>query len=375
MACGCLETCNCNFEEGSGINISGSGATGNPIVISAVAQATFAATNADGTIDITPAGTAGHTPNFDLIIDPASTSPVTKTVDGLRIDCCTEGGAGSIEIADTDSVDMHNGGDILSADVIIDSNGGLVTTPGQGVGIDIDPSSTAPVSVSINGLKVNCCDPTDALVIPDTIVYATAGAFSFVKASYPNLKYVDVEVVGGGGGSGGVPSPPLGSAACSGGGGGGGYARKTYPASSLGASVAINVGAGGTAGTTAPTDGGDGGDSNFGFLTGNGGLGGAKGVSSSTEALTAGGDGGTGSGGDINVSGDDGGGGASVSGHRTLSNVGGGTVLAGSRGGQSGSQAGNRYGGGASGEGAAGSQPAASGSPGGVGVVIVRLIN
>ncbi|MBX6334455.1 hypothetical protein IRY61_03905, partial [Candidatus Saccharibacteria bacterium] len=137
-----------------------------------------------------------------------------------------------------------------------------------------------------NGAWVNCISAP-----PDVVIFTSSGTFT--KASYPGLKGVRVKLVGGGGAGGGrSASSPIG-----GGGGAGAYCEEFIPASSLGSSVTVTVGSGGT-GVSGGT-GGSGGTSSFGSFSSAGG--GTGGATSSSSA--AGGNGGSVSNCDINIDG------------------------------------------------------------------------
>lgn len=195
-----------------------------------------------------------------------------------------------------------------------------------------------------------------------------------------NALWVFVEVQAGGGGSGGVPSTGSGQGTESAGGGGGGYARAAFMPASLSETVAITVGAGGSAGPT-NGDAGNGGNSSFGsYVTTTGGSGspsgnGADGSGSNSGAGSAGGSGG--SGGYLRIPGGDGGPRQVLDGHPIKVNFGGDSFLGGitrATGvsvGASVGAAGNSYGGGASGASNGGSQAGHGGSAGGPGIVIV----
>ena len=118
------------------------------------------------------------------------------------------------------------------------------------------------------------------------------------------MLYCTIEVVGGGGGGGGAPN----SAYCNAGvsGGGGGYARKTVPASQIGSSQTVTIGAGGAGGAAGANSGASGGTTTVTltsgsiFATGGGG----GGSHTSTNSLFVRGVyGGSGSGGDVNATG------------------------------------------------------------------------
>ena len=119
--------------------------------------------------------------------------------------------------------------------------------------------------------------------------------------------YCLVEVVGGGGGGGGVPTTTLTDCASAGGGGAGGYARGLFSASTIGASQAITIGAGGSASGTGNNPGGNGGTTQVGSLiSASGGLGG-NGDPASSYSCQIGGLGGSGTGGDFQTTGNPGG--------------------------------------------------------------------
>jgi hypothetical protein len=121
---------------------------------------------------------------------------------------------------------------------------------------------------------------------------------------------VKVMLMAGGGGGGGAAATSAGEGAQGAGGGGGGWASKIFDASTLGATVPVTVGAGGTGGTTAGGSGGTGGTSSFGspvLLSASGGLGGQGSSSAATVATSGGGGGGIFVGQEVGVVGGDGG--------------------------------------------------------------------
>ena len=194
-----------------------------------------------------------------------------------------------------------------------------------------------------------------------------------------NAIRIFVQVQAAGGGSGGVAATGSGQAACAPGGGGGEYAEGWLTPATAGASVAVTVGAGGTAGAAGANAGGDGGSSSFGALiTCNGGPGSSGGTvtgSSQSQGGPNGGSGGTG--GDFRVAGGDGGNGQVISLVPVKYNAGGYAFLGGARR-ASGVAAttttgfnGYPYGGGASGPANGPSQAAVAGSTGAGGIVIV----
>jgi hypothetical protein len=216
-----------------------------------------------------------------------------------------------------------------------------------------------------------------AAAAADVVMFTAGGTFS--KASYPNLKFVRVRVVGGGGGSAGAPATAGGQIAAGAGGGGGGYSEEIIPESALGANETVTVGAGGTAGAAGGA-GGAGGTSSFGaHLQATGGAGGAINgpIATGNFGLSAGGiaAGGVGTLGDINLSGSPGRGAVAISSIYTGCE-GGASQLAPAGGTNSGvgaAVAGSIYGGGATGAANNVSTAAKAGAVGGAGVVIVEV--
>jgi len=203
-----------------------------------------------------------------------------------------------------------------------------------------------------NGAWVNCISAP-----PDVVIFTSSGTFT--KADYPGLKGVRVRLVGGGGAGGGrSPSSPIG-----GGGGAGGYCEEFIPASSLGASVTVTVGAGGTG--VSGGNGGNGGTSSFGtFNSASGGSGGSTGAGGSSSI--SGGSGGGTSGCDLGIVGQGG-----ENGDANGSGAGGSSPLGmggwGRQNGSTGSGAASTsgYGGGGGGAfGALNNQPGGNGRPG-----------
>ncbi len=125
--------------------------------------------------------------------------------------------------------------------------------------------------------------------------YSTAGGFTWTKPA--GARFVEVVLIGAGGGSGGgrLRADSTTAAFSGGSGGGGGRTEIMIPAASLGATVSVTVGTGGTAGagrnTTAADGGagGSGGDTNFGSFRARGGLGGAGGTVSAGAGGASGG--------------------------------------------------------------------------------------
>jgi hypothetical protein len=123
-------------------------------------------------------------------------------------------------------------------------------------------------------------------------VYSTAGSTTWTKPSWATS--IEVILIGGGGGGGSGRKGAAGTLRCGGGGGsGGGFSTTIFPASYVGATETVTVGAGGTGGasqTTNSTNGNNatnGGDTSFGTkLYAPGGGGGAGGTASSGSSGT-----------------------------------------------------------------------------------------
>lgn len=207
-----------------------------------------------------------------------------------------------------------------------------------------------------------------------TTVFTSSGTWT--KATL-NPKFVKVTVIGGGGGGGGVNNTSLPSeTTVSGGGGAGGCSIKTIMASALGVTETVTVGGNGNGGNTNGTNGTAGGTSSFGsHCQATGGAGG-EGDPTPTGANTKsdGGAGGIGSGGDLNFRGNAGGDGTCTQGYLSLSGVGAGSYMGGSRSGTTNATglAGFSYGGGGTGTCDSGNNTGRSGGPGADGVVIIE---
>jgi hypothetical protein len=113
------------------------------------------------------------------------------------------------------------------------------------------------------------------------------------------MEYCIVEAVGGGGGGGGVDGDVAYSLKAAGG-GSGGYSRKLLSAATIGASKAVDIGAGGTGGTAGVNSGNNGSDTTLGttLVVAKGGTGGAG---ASTGVLGAPGAGGVAGTGDVTI--------------------------------------------------------------------------
>lgn len=209
-------------------------------------------------------------------------------------------------------------------------------------------------------------------------VFTSSG--SFVKSSFPNLKFVDVYVIGGGGGGGGAAATGAGEGAMGGTGGGGGFSQERILASALAASETVTVGAGGAASASGNAPGGAGGTSSFGaFLSAPGGTGGLGSGAAAANGTVQGSAGGVGTGGEINLTGQRGGPCVWAAGIVSITSNGG--DAAGPYAGKgahattanAAGNAGLDYGGGGTGAVNQQSQSARAGAAGGAGLVVVEL--
>lgn len=88
--CGCGDRCTCAITPGDGIVVTGSGDATDPFVISS-AETVFSAANTDNAVAITPGGSYGHYPVFNVNVSSDAGNMLTKHSDGLYI--------GSIDLA------------------------------------------------------------------------------------------------------------------------------------------------------------------------------------------------------------------------------------------------------------------------------------
>ena len=157
----------------------------------------------------------------------------------------------------------------------------------------VDPGGGAGQWVQVGGTSA-------AGQMVQTVVTASG---TYTKPA--GLRYLEVEGVGGGGAGGGNVATAAGQGSAGAGGSSGGWCSKLIPASSLPATVAMTIGAGGT-----PVSGGSGGSGAAtifaGFWQANGGTGGTSGIAFAGPLFTATGAGGGASGGDVNIAGNTG---------------------------------------------------------------------
>lgn len=169
-------------------------------------------------------------------------------------------------------------------------NGGIVYSTASALAI-LAHTTTAGLAL----LSGNATAPTWSTSPPITQIntqrITTTGAGTFTPTT--GMKYCIIELQGGGGGSGGTTGAG-GHGAVSGGGGGGGYIKILATAANIGASAAINVGAGGLAGTSGNNAGGAGGNTTIVIngstwtASGGGGGGGQTSSASAQDSGTAG---------------------------------------------------------------------------------------
>ncbi len=164
--CGtCPDSCNCVVASGDGVTVTGDGSSDSPYVVSADGEA-WAGTSPDDSIDIANLGADnGHSPELtvninpaggllnggggiQILIDPASTAPISEGVAGLRVDCCPYA---SPATDDTPTVDLVDTFGILSANVIPNTLAGLENQAG-GVAIKLEDDPAAVAGSAGNNL-------------------------------------------------------------------------------------------------------------------------------------------------------------------------------------------------------------------------------
>ena len=134
--CGCIPPCACELhvEPAGLLSLSGSGDPLSGGWTITATETPLSITEGDNAINVTPGGSYGHNPTLAL------------------------------NTTDTTTVDLNVGLTGLEANVIIDPAAGIEDT-GSGVGVKIDPTGTAPVSLSASGLKVDCCPSVGGVVL------------------------------------------------------------------------------------------------------------------------------------------------------------------------------------------------------------------
>ncbi len=203
----------------------------------------------------------------------------------------------------------------------------IITTSPSGLRIDTDSGGSAVAVADTDSVDLTLAagtvtadvrfDPDGGItesaagiglaIVPDNIVFATNGMFT--KASYPGMRGVEVEVQAGGAGSGSTATTAGGQTASSAGGGAGEYSRVIVLEAALAANETVTVGSGGLGGAAGGVNAGSaGGNSSFGaHAVANGGTPSAGGSAGGGDGFSGGGLGGTGGTGDLTVDGGDGG--------------------------------------------------------------------
>lgn len=172
MACGCPSSCTCSVQGINGVTVTGDGSVANPYQISPPTETVFAAT-ADDSIDITPGGTNGHTPNFAVRIDPASPAAISVSPAGIAVACCASG------TAPVDTVVVDTLLDASYQTVLVDSSAAPVTVtlpaaPTAGMRFEIKDygatgagfTTTNAVNIDPNGNNIDG-DPSVRTLVSD----------------------------------------------------------------------------------------------------------------------------------------------------------------------------------------------------------------
>lgn len=184
------------------------------------------------------------------------------------------------------------------------TDGQLITWDADGHAATVATGTATHVLTSNGAGAAPTFQALPAATVGDLQTFSASGAGTWTKPTDFTPKFVKVILIGAGGGGGSGAKTSYGSRACSGGGGGGGgvYIEKIFNAADLGATVSVNVGAGGTGGASQTSTasngnvGNVGGNTTFGtYLTAYGGAGGGAGYYSTggTGGSSGGGGGGS----------------------------------------------------------------------------------
>ena len=196
-------------------------------------------------------------------------------------------GEENIMYADNCSFDGTDRGGAMTADGQL-WIGRTAGSPSVGLGVLTSPLGTLSIGYSYPNITLDV----------GTLPYFNSINIQTITSSgtytpTAGTQWVIVECCGGGGAGGGTATHTNGYSA-GGAGGSGEYRRGTYSAMTIGSSVSVTIGAGGTGNSAAA--GGNGGNTSFGaFITANGGSGGqTSGTITTSAAYAQGGAGGTG---------------------------------------------------------------------------------
>lgn len=140
------------------------------------------------------------------------------------------------------------------------------------------------------------------LTVIDKQTFTTSGTDTWTKPI--KAKWIYVRGVSGSGAGGSCALTGAAQCAIGGGGGGGGYFEKWIPASDVGDTEVVTVGAAGAAAAAGANDGGNGGSSSYGSHCSATGGSGGSGAAAAGSAISGSGAGGVASNGDINIPGE-----------------------------------------------------------------------
>ncbi len=287
-----------------------------------------------GGTNVTVAGNPGaYTLTIDVgssvatsyVADAGTATPIANVLNVTGIEgVATTGSGDTIQIAGTPALaaatsSIANVGvaSFNSADFSVDSNGFVTSVSASSTTYDTNSGTATPLAGVLNilgasGITTSGAGHTVTISGAETFSSAVVQTFT-ASGTYtptPGMLYCIIEVLGGGGGGGGTVAAVGNTQAAGLIGAAGGYAKGVFPASLIGASQVVTVGAAGAGGPTGGNNGTTGGTTSVGALiSATGGTGGVGFTTVMASYILFGGGagaGGTGTGGFLQVTGDGG---------------------------------------------------------------------